>query len=63
MYDAATGRHIVLLPGHHVSGKALAISPDGSVIVTGDPHGTLRVWDTNAWETLPRDALAGLSRP
>jgi WD40 repeat protein len=67
VWDAATGKQLVLLQGHesgvgaYEQGLILAVfSPDGRRIVTGDHQGTARLWDAESGEQLvvwkgPRD--------
>ena len=52
--DAESGRLILGTEGQGVSGKAAALSPDGSRVVTGDRDGTLRVWDSSPWQPSTR---------
>jgi WD40 repeat protein/serine/threonine protein kinase len=44
LWDPATGRERCTLVGHTASVHALAFSPDGSVLATGDTGGTIRFW-------------------
>jgi WD40 repeat protein len=45
VWDAATGKAIVVLRGHEDQVNSAAFSPDGSSIVTASSDNTARVWD------------------
>jgi len=40
---------VVTVPAHSKSGTSLAYSPDGLRVVTGNPDGTLKVWNPAGW--------------
>lgn len=42
--DAQTGTDIALLTGHRTRINAIAFSPDGRTLVSGDAHGEIRRW-------------------
>jgi WD40 repeat protein len=44
IWDVATGKQILKLPGHQGGAHAAAFSPDGKTLASGD-HGTVRLWD------------------
>jgi WD40 repeat protein len=45
VWDAATGREIVVLSGHESWVSSAAFSPDSTRVVTGSRDETARVWD------------------
>ena len=45
LFDADTGEKTSELPGHDARVLAVAFSPDGSRLVSGDGHGVVRLWD------------------
>ncbi len=45
LYDTSSGRSLHHRPGHDQIGLALAASPDGKIIASGDHDGVLRLWD------------------
>src|SRR5262249_61742860 len=47
VWDAADGRALRTLRGHDRTVNALAVSPDGSWLVTGGDDRTVRVWPAN----------------
>ncbi len=53
--DANTGERIAELVGHDERVAALAFSPDGDVLVTGSWDRSIRLWDANAFRTLPTE--------
>jgi WD40 repeat protein len=64
-WDAATGRLLQVFPtGHLKSVKAIAVTPDGSTIVTGSYDGTAMIWTrTNgrwSWRPLRRHGKPGV---
>jgi len=46
------GMRIIDLPGHEVKASGTAFSPTGSLLVTGDGTGKVRVWDVGTWQLL-----------
>src|SRR5262249_49243826 len=45
LWDAATGAEQGVLQGHADGVVALAFSPDGRTLASGDMHGAVKVWD------------------
>lgn len=45
VWDVPSGRPIYRLPAHETGVSAIAYSPVGSILVTGDQEGRVRVWD------------------
>jgi WD40 repeat protein len=61
VWDAATGRELMVFTGHRDSIQSLAFSPDGSRLVTAGVDQTIRFWDTlTAMETM---TLGSPTRP
>ena len=54
LWEAATGRELRQLQGHHAQIDELAFAPDGKIIVTGDDKGTIIVWDTTSGREVRR---------
>ncbi|MGH7221967.1 MAG: WD40 repeat domain-containing protein, partial [Gemmataceae bacterium] len=54
LYDAASGRPLHHRPGHNQAGLALAVSPDGKIVVSCDSYGVLRLWDAATSKQLRR---------
>jgi WD40 repeat protein len=50
--DAHNGKILHTLSGHTDRIMALAISPDGSRVVTGSRDFTLKIWDAQRWQNL-----------
>jgi WD40 repeat protein len=48
IWDAATGEHLAALHGHTSAVTALAVTPDGRTLFSGDEGGTVRRWDLDA---------------
>ncbi|WP_284616722.1 WD40 repeat domain-containing protein [Aquabacterium humicola] len=46
LWDAQSGKLIARMEGHENTVHALAFSPDGALLVSGDEDGTLRWWRT-----------------
>jgi WD40 repeat protein len=46
LWDPATGKERATLEGHKAYIRALAHSPDGSLLASGDKEGTVKLWDT-----------------
>ena len=49
LWDTATAREQAVLWKHDRPISALALSPDGSLLVAGSGDGRARVWDTASW--------------
>jgi len=45
IWDAGTGKEIMVLRGHRGNVNSAAFSPDGARIVTASTDGTARIWD------------------
>jgi len=43
--DAITGAHLSVLSGHTQGAKSLSFSSDGTLLVSGDRGGTIKLWD------------------
>src|SRR5262249_2018826 len=54
LWQVATGREFYKLQGHQGWVSALALSPNGKNLVSGDSEGTLRFWDLAARKTIHR---------
>jgi WD40 repeat protein len=50
LWDAATGKDVLPLPGHPAWVRALAYAPDGKQIVTAGDDPTVRVWTADGKE-------------
>jgi WD40 repeat protein len=60
LWDAATGRLILCLAGHHATVLALAFSADGQWIATGARSGEVVIWNARTGEVV--DRLTGHQR-
>ena len=52
LWDAATGDRLCTLEGHNDAVKSVALSADGSRVVTGSYDKTVRLWNTETKECL-----------
>ena len=50
VWDTSTGKQLVLLEGHGNYVVAVAFSPDGGYLASGDKNGGLRLWRVADWE-------------
>ncbi|HEV3302398.1 MAG TPA: WD40 repeat domain-containing protein [Planctomycetaceae bacterium] len=48
LWDVKTGQEIVRLAGHHDSVRAVALSPDGTLLASGSRDKTVRIWSLDA---------------
>src|SRR5262249_54878345 len=54
LWDVATGRPRVPLPGHQERLTSVACTPDGRTVVTAAWDGTVRVWDARTGKEVRR---------
>jgi WD40 repeat protein/tRNA A-37 threonylcarbamoyl transferase component Bud32 len=52
LWDAASGKEILTLPGQSITVRSVAFSPDGKRIVSGNGDGTLKIWQ-DSFDKLP----------
>lgn len=61
VWDAATGKELLILSGHRDSVFGVAWSPDGTRLATASPDGTAKVWDLATGKELL--TLSGHNKP
>jgi WD40 repeat protein len=52
IYESASGKELRSIPAASQGIKSIAISPDGSLFVTGSEDGTIRLWNTSAGQEI-----------
>ena len=52
IYDAHTGKELAWLTGHSKRIRAVAFSPDGSLLASGSHDNTIRLWEASTGEQL-----------
>jgi WD40 repeat protein len=52
LWDTAKGKERAALPGHQRDISAIAFSPDGQTLATGDLQGTTKLWDMASGQLL-----------
>ncbi len=57
--DARSGRALAVLRGHDDAVTQVAVSPDGTRIVTGSADRTVRIWDAQRYDSLLTLRLQG----
>jgi WD40 repeat protein len=62
VWDAASGRELLVLRGHEGPVRAAGFSPDGARIVSGSEDNTVRVWPARSRQKLIATARARLPR-
>ena len=53
IWDAATGREMLVLTRQPCAVRALAVSPDGLDVLTGQDDGLLKLWPAEDWTRTP----------
>lgn len=51
-FDLQIGKKVIDLSGHSAPVKALVMTPDGRVLVSGSEDGTLRLWDLDSQQCM-----------
>jgi WD40 repeat protein len=52
VFDIASGRAVLALPGHALMINALAFSPDGKLLISGSEEGSTKLWSAQTGELL-----------
>lgn len=52
IWDAASGREVLVLSGHSADVNAVAFNADGSRLITGSRDGTAKIWDSASGRAL-----------
>jgi WD40 repeat protein len=52
VWDLESGTQVFALSGHEQLCDAIAFSPDGSQLATGDQGGTVKIWDAASGQEL-----------
>jgi WD40 repeat protein len=61
LWEAATGRELLVLRGHQAAVFAVAFSPDGKRLASGSMDTTVLVWDVAGWSDKARPQPVELS--
>ncbi len=60
VWDVATGKEVLALPGHSGLRRCLCFSPDGSLLAADSDRKALKIWDTRTGQlvhTLPHESV------
>jgi hypothetical protein len=52
VFELASGRAVLSLPGHALMINALAFSPDGKLLISGSAEGSTKLWNAQTGELL-----------
>jgi WD40 repeat protein len=52
LWDVASGRQLLQLPGHTAFVRSIAYSPDAKMLVSGSDDGTIRVWELASYKEI-----------
>ncbi|HEX3450543.1 MAG TPA: hypothetical protein VHS97_19965 [Isosphaeraceae bacterium] len=53
LWDAATGRELVVFRGHDGRVTDVALRPDGRYLASTTAGGTVKIWDVTPWTERP----------